>query len=52
MKSPTTVKEVQILNGRLAAFNRFLSRSMDKCKPFFLAIKKNEANFCCNDKCE
>jgi len=42
MKSPTTIKDVQILNGRLAALNRFLSRSIDKCKPFFLVIKKNE----------
>ena len=46
MKYPTKVKEVQILNGRLAALNRFLSRSIDKCKPFFLSIKKNKANFC------
>jgi len=25
MKSPTTIKEVQILNGHLAALNRFLA---------------------------
>ena len=42
MKSPTCIKEVQILNGRLATLNRFLSRSMDKCKPFFQALKKME----------
>ena len=52
MKSPTTIKEVQILNGRLAALNCFLSRSIDKCKPFFLAIKKNGADFCWNNECE
>ena len=40
MKSLTCVKEVQMLNERLAALNRFLSRSMDKCKSFFQAIKK------------
>ena len=52
MKSPTTVKEVQVLNGHLVAFNRFLSRSTDKYKPFFLAIKKNIADFCWNVQCE
>jgi len=46
IKSLICVKEVQILNGRLAALNRFLSRSTDKCKPFFQAIKKNETDFC------
>ena len=49
MKSMTTVKEVQILNGPLVALNRFLSRSFDKFKPHFLAIKKNEADFCWDD---
>ena len=52
MKSPTTVKKAQILNGCLAALNRFLSRSTDKCKTFFLAIKKNRADFCWNDEYE
>ena len=52
MKSPTTVKGVHILNGRLAALNRFLSRLTDKCKPFFLAIKKNRADFCWKDQCK
>ena len=42
MKSPICIKRVQILNGCLAALNRFLSRSIDKCKPFFQVIKKNE----------
>jgi len=52
MKSPTTVKEVQILNGRLAVLNRFFSRSIHKCKLFFLAIKKNVVDFYWNDQCE
>ena len=52
MKSPTTIKEVQILNGRLVALNYFLSISTDKCKPFFLAIKKNGADFFWNDQYE
>jgi len=52
MRSPTCVKKVQILNERLATLIRFLSCSIDKCKPFFQAIKKSKANFCCNKECE
>ena len=52
MKSATTVKEVQILNGRLAAPNHFFSRSTNKRKSFFLTTKKNGANFSWNDQCE
>ena len=52
MMSPTCIKEVQILNGCLAALNRFLSWSTDKYKPFFQAIKKNGADFCWDEQCE
>ena len=45
MKSPMCVKEVQILNVHLAILNRLLSRSTDKCKPFFQALKKNRTDF-------
>jgi len=52
MKSPTHVKEVQMLNGRLAPLNRFISRSTDKCRPFFQALKKNAADFSWNEESE
>ena len=52
MKSPTCVKEVQMLKGRLAALNRFLSRFTDKCKLFFQVIKRNRADFYWNEDCE
>ncbi|CAA0820110.1 Unknown protein, partial [Striga hermonthica] len=39
---PTSIKGVQALTGRLAALNRFISKSMDHCKPFFDAIKKKK----------
>ncbi|KAI5339955.1 hypothetical protein L3X38_019229 [Prunus dulcis] len=42
MKSPFTVKEIQSLTGRAAALNRFFSRSTDKCRPFFKALKKGQ----------
>ena len=51
MKSLTCVKKVQILSGRLAALNQFFSRSTNKCKPFFQAIKKNGTDFCWDEQC-
>ena len=39
MKPSTTKKEVQNLIGRLASLNRFISRSAEKCLPFFKALK-------------
>ncbi|XP_074347173.1 uncharacterized protein LOC141686005 [Apium graveolens] len=39
MKSPTSVKQVQSLTGRIAVLNRFVSKSSDRCKEFCKAIK-------------
>ena len=38
---PKTVKEVQSLNGKIAALNRFVSRATDKCLPFFRVLKRS-----------
>jgi len=38
---PKTVKEVQSLNGKVAALNRFVLRATDKCLPFFRTLKKS-----------
>ena len=35
MPSPSGIKEVQQLTGRIAALSRFVSRASDKCQPFF-----------------
>ncbi|XP_057425912.1 uncharacterized protein LOC130719305 [Lotus japonicus] len=43
MKSPSNVKEVQRLTGRIAALSRFLPHSGDKPAPFFKCLKKNAA---------
>ncbi|CAL9029511.1 unnamed protein product, partial [Prunus brigantina] len=51
MKSPATTKEIQSLTGRVAALNRFLSRSTDKCRPFFKALKKGHKDKW-DDECE
>jgi len=40
MQSPQTTKQLQQLTGRIAASNRFISRSIDKCLPFFKILKK------------
>ena len=38
---PKTVKEVQSLNGKIVALNRFVSQVTDKCLPFFRTLKKS-----------
>ena len=35
------VKEVQSLNGKIVALNRFVSKATDKCLPFFHTLKKS-----------
>ena len=41
MTPPRNVKEVQSLNGKVAALNRFVSRATKKCLPFFRTLKKS-----------
>ena len=36
-----TVKEVQSLNGKIAALNKFVSKAMNKCLPFFRTLRKS-----------
>ena len=40
LRSPRNPKEVQKLTGMVVALNRFISRSADRCRPFFLLINK------------
>ena len=49
MKPPRNVKEVQSLNGKVVALNRFVSKAMDKCLPFFCTLKKS---FEWTDECQ
>ena len=35
------IKEMQSLNGKVAALNKFVSRATDKCLPFFHTLKKS-----------
>ena len=41
MAPPRNMKEVQSLNGKVAALNRFVSRVTNKCLPFFCMMKKS-----------
>ena len=49
MKPPRNVKEVQSLNGKVAALNRFVSTVTNKCLPFFRTLKKS---FEWTDECQ
>ena len=39
LQAPKTLKEVQSLNGKLAALSRFLSKGADRSLPFFKTLK-------------
>ena len=41
MALPRNIKEVQSLNNKVAALNRFVSKATDKCLPFFRMLKKS-----------
>lgn len=49
LEPPRTVKEVQSLNGKIAALNRFISRATDRCLPFFHTLRKS---FEWTDECQ
>src|ERR1044072_1725198 len=51
MQSPSNVKEVQRLTGRIAALQHFLSCAADRAKPFFNCLKKN-GKFQWTEECE
>ena len=40
LQSPWNPKEAQKLTGMTATLNRFISRSVDRCRPFFLLMNK------------
>jgi len=51
MRSPTSVKEVQQLIGRMAALSRFVSAGGEKGHPYFQCLKRN-SRFAWTDECE
>ena len=51
MRSPTSVKEVQQLTGRMVALSRFVSAGGEKGHPYFQCLKRN-SRFAWTDECE
>lgn len=49
MQSPKNTKQLQQLTGRIAALNQFISRSTNKCLPFFKILRKA---FAWSDECK
>ena len=49
LEPPRTVKEVQSLNGKITALNRFVSRATNRCLPFFRTLRKS---FEWTDECQ
>ena len=45
LETPKTIKQVQSLNGKIAALSRFISKSTEICIPFFDLIRKGKRNF-------
>ena len=41
LEPPKMVKEVQSLNGKIVALNRFVLKATDKCLPFFCTLRKS-----------
>ena len=39
---PRSIREVQRLTGKIAALNHFISRSTDRCLPFYKLLKGNK----------
>jgi len=51
MRSPTSVKEVQQLTGRMATLSRFVSAGGDKGHPYFQCLKRN-SRFVWTEECK
>ncbi|KAF8089498.1 hypothetical protein N665_0504s0003 [Sinapis alba] len=51
LPDPKTSREIQRLTGRVAALNRFISRSTDKCLPFYELLRGNK-KFLWHEACE
>ena len=51
MPSPKKHKDVQSLTGRMTALSRFISKSTDKCLPFFNLLRGNK-KFKWTEECE
>ena len=51
LKQLNNPKEVQVLTGMLVALNQFISKFVDRCRPFYQLLKKWKG-FQWNEECE
>lgn len=51
MRPPKNLKEVQRLNGRIAALGRFIPKNAEKCGPFFNILHNPGRTIKWDDKC-
>ena len=51
MKSPVKIKDVQSLTSRMVALSRFISKSTDRCLPFFNLLRGGK-KFEWTEECE
>ncbi|KAG1330379.1 putative mitochondrial protein [Cocos nucifera] len=51
MTAPKTIKKVQRLTGKVASLNRFVSRSTERCTPFFQVFRRPK-DFCWTVECQ
>ncbi|XP_021827212.1 uncharacterized protein LOC110767855 [Prunus avium] len=51
MTPPRTRKEVQSLTGRIASLNRFISKSTDRCLPFFKILRGSGKEIIWTESC-
>ena len=51
LKPPSNPKEVQVLTGMLVALNRFISKFVNHCQPFYQLLKKWKG-FQWSEECE
>ncbi|KAM2531770.1 hypothetical protein PS1_000466 [Malus domestica] len=51
MKEPITSKDIQSLTGKVAALTMFISKAIDRCAPFFKALKGSKKYITWPDEC-
>lgn len=52
MRPPKNLKEVQKLNGKVAALGRFIPKSAEKCGPFFKILRNPGRTIKWDEKCD
>lgn len=51
LEIPKNLKDLQSMNGKIAALHRFIPRSTDECKDFFKLIRKHKGKIEWNKEC-